>query len=195
MNERSLRRSAARRRGYNLVEMIVAISISSVLASVSLGLIGALIRADHSGRLHLEETQSLARLARQFRADVAQAKAAKLLDDARRLELRLPDGAVVEYAAEPGRVLREERLGDERRREQFVAPETTQLIFAVDQDRQPATAAAILVGAQDENDSAAATAARLGWRVEAVVGRALRFSRSPAGGSMPPPATNLEGQP
>ena len=192
MNERNLRRSAARRRGYNLVEMIVAISITSVLAGVSLGLIGALIRADHSGRRHLEETQSLARLARQFRADVAQAQAAKLADEARRLELRLSDGAVVEYTAEPGRVLRDERLGDERlgderRREQFVAPEATQLNFAVDQDRQPATAAAGLIREQESSDSAATTAARLGWRVEAVIGRALRYSR--------PPATNEEGKP
>ena len=180
MNQRSSRRSAFRRRGYNLVEMLVAISISSVLASASLGLIGALVRADHSGRRHLEETQSLARLARQFRADVAQAVEAKLADDSRRLELRVSGGASVEYAAEPGRVLREERLGEERRREQFALPEATQLRFAVDQDRQPATAAAMLVGAQDANDSAAATAARLGWRVEAVVGRALRFSRTHA---------------
>ena len=183
-----------RRSGYSLVEMLVAISISSVLASVALGLIGALIRADHSGRRHLHETQSLARLAGQFRADVALAEEALPADGAARLELRLPGGRAVEYATEPGRATREERLGGERRqREQFSVPEEARLTFEIGPDRRTALATASLAAASEAGAAAGAKVARDGWRVEAIVGRALRFAQKTSNGeTAKPPAPNQE---
>ncbi|HUY91370.1 MAG TPA: prepilin-type N-terminal cleavage/methylation domain-containing protein [Pirellulales bacterium] len=185
-----------RRAGYCLVEAMVAISISSVLASLALGLIGALVRADHSGRRHLRETQSLARLARQFRDDVASADAVTLADDSAQLELRLAGGRAAVYTTEPGRATREELAdGARQRHESFVLPEASRLALEIDRDRQPAMARLSLVRlslvlASDADKSAGAKGARAGWRVEAAVGRALRLAGKPTeGGAKSSPAS------
>jgi prepilin-type N-terminal cleavage/methylation domain-containing protein len=171
-----------KRTGYSLVEALVAISISSVLASVALGLLGALVRADHSGRRHLNETQSLARLAGQLRADIGAAEEASLADGRARLLLRLPGGGSVEYAAEPGRATREERLGDvSQLHEQFLLPEAAWLQFAVDDDSRAGVAVASLAPETNEGGSEEIKGARLGWRVEAAIGRAMRLTRKLSG--------------
>lgn len=168
-----------KRTGYSLVDALVAISISSVLASVALGLLGALVRADHSGRRHLNETQSLARLAGQLRCDIGAAEEASLADGAARLMLRLPGGRSVEFAAEPGRATREERLGDVRQlHEQFVLPEAARLQFAVDDDPKAGVATASLTPANDDDVVETKNNARRGWRVEAAIGRAMRLPRN-----------------
>ena len=185
-----------KRAGYSLVEAMVAISISSVLASVALGLLGALVRADHSGRRHLNETQSLARLAGQLRADIGAAEEASLSDSKARLLLRLPGGRSVEYAAEPGRATREERLGDVRQlHEQFVLPEAARLQFAVDEDPKSGVAAASLAPEINEGGSEGIKGARLGWRVEAAIGRALRITRKVSAGNADSSTAKEEARP
>lgn len=179
------------RTGYSLIEAVAAIGISSVLASLALGLIGSLVRADHNGRRHLQETQSLARLAAQFRADVAAADNAALSDDSTQLELHFSDDRTAVYATEAGRATREEFTGGTRQRhESFVLPETARLAFEIDRARQPAPADLSLVRlslaglsqarADEANPATVARGARLGWRVEAFVGRALRWANPPA---------------
>lgn len=185
-----------KRAGYSLVEAMVAISISSVLASVALGLLGALVRADHSGRRHLNETQSLARLAGQLRADIGAAEEASLADGAARLRLRLPGGRSVEFAAEPGRATREERLGDIRQlHEQFVLPEATRLQFAVDDDSRAGVIVASLAPETNEGGSEEIKGARLGWRVEAAIGRATRFAQKISSGKAESPIPDEEARP
>lgn len=185
-----------KRAGYSLVEALVAISISSVLASVAVGLLGALVRADHSGRRHLNETQSLARLAGQLRADIGAAEEASLADRAARLLLRMPGGRSVEYAAEPGRATREERLGDVRQlREQFLLPETTRLLFAVDEDPIGDIAAASLAPESNGEGSEEIKRARLGWRVEAAIGRSRRFAHKLSPGKADSPTPKEEARP
>lgn len=170
-----------RRTGYSLIEAVTAISISSVLASLALGLIGSLVRADRNGRRHLKETQSLARLAAQFRADVAAADKAALSDDLTQFELHFSDGRTAVYATEAGRATRDEPAGGaQRRHESFILPEMAKLAFEIDRERQPARAGLSLVRADDANPSTAANGARLGWRVAAFVGRALRLANTPA---------------
>ena len=178
MNSRTAgRRRAPRRGGYSLVELLVVISVSSVLASVAVGLIGILMGVDRGGRRHLHETNALARLAQQFRADVAAAEDLAS-DGPHGLHLRLSDGRVVDYASEAGLATREERLGEERRaREQFALPDEARLAFEVAAEQRPAIASASLASANDAAGGGDSAAVRLGWRVEATVGRELRFSR------------------
>lgn len=185
-----------KRAGYSLVEAMVAISISSVLASVALGLLGALVRADHSGRRHLNETQSLARLAGQLRADIGAAEEASLGDETARLVLRLPGDCSIEYAAEPGRATREERLGDVRQlHEQFVLPEAARLQFAIGEDPKGGVAAASLAPESNEGESVGIKGARLGWRVEAAIGGALRITRKVSAGKVESPTPDEEARP
>jgi prepilin-type N-terminal cleavage/methylation domain-containing protein len=177
MNSRIASRRAPRRRGYSLVELLVVISVSSVLASVAVGLIGILMGVDRGGRRHLHETNALARLAQQFRADVAAAESASS-DGPHELHLRLSGGRVVDYASEAGQATREERLGQESQmHEQFSLPEEARLAFEVAADQRPAMASASLAAANDAAGAGDSATVRLGWRVEAAVGRELRFSR------------------
>ncbi|HVW38420.1 MAG TPA: hypothetical protein VHB99_13985, partial [Pirellulales bacterium] len=156
----------------------------------------ALVRADHSGRRHLNETQALARLAGQLRADVGAAEEASLADGAARLVLRLPGGRSVEFAAEPGRATREERLGDVRQlHEQFLLPETARLQFTVDGGFGVGVVVASLAPAIHEGESAEIKGARLGWRVEAVIGRSLRNNRKGSAGKTDSPTPKEEARP
>jgi hypothetical protein len=173
------------RSGYSLVEAVVAISISSVLASVAFGLLGLLMGVDRGGRRHLHETNSLARLAEQFRADVALAESVAPAER-HGLHVTFGEGRTVDYASEGGQATREERVGEERRqREQFSLPEEARLAFDMASGQGPAMASMSLVPA---GDSAAVGPAgvRLGWRVEALTGRDLRSARQ---------ATNAERKP
>jgi hypothetical protein len=135
------------------------------------------MRLDRGGRRHLHETNALARLARQFRADIAAAENAAS-DGPHGLHLRLSGGRVVDYASDDGQATREERLGEESRlREQFALPDEARLAFEVAADQRPAMASASLAAANDAAGAGDSATVRLGWRVEAAVGRELRFSR------------------
>jgi prepilin-type N-terminal cleavage/methylation domain-containing protein len=58
------------RRGYTLIEMLVVITVSTVLLSVAVGVLHVLSRAERSGREHGNRATIVARLADQFRSDV-----------------------------------------------------------------------------------------------------------------------------
>jgi hypothetical protein len=155
-----------------------------------------MVRADHSGRRHLNVTQSLARLAGQFRDDVASAEEAVLVDGATRLRLRLPGGRSIDYASEAGRATRDERLGEaQERREQFILPETMRVAFAVERDRPAFAATATLAAENDAAESERTKEARSGWRVEAAVGRALRFSHNSLAADEEPPTSKKDPRP
>jgi hypothetical protein len=159
--------------------MVVAISVGSVLASVALGLIGVLLGVDRGGRRHLHETNSLGRLAVQFRADVATAEDVTS-DERSGLHLRLGEGRIVDYASEPAQATREERVGEDRlMREQYALPEEASLDFEIAGDERLKTASMSLAPAVGASDPGSP---RLGWRIEATIGRELRFSpRAPNG--------------
>lgn len=168
--------TGTRRDGYSLVEAVVAISISSVLASVAFGLLGILMGVDRGGRRHLHETNSLARLAEQFRADVAMAEDVAP-GERRGLHLTFGEGRVVDYASEGGQATREEFVGEDRRqREQFSLPEQAKLVFEIASGQAPAMASMSLVPTGD-SASAGPASVRRGWRVEALTGRDRRSAR------------------
>ena len=67
-----------RRSGYTLVELLVVMSVNSVLMAAAAVLLGMLLRSEHHGRRHFEETNAMTRLAEQLRADIAAANGASI---------------------------------------------------------------------------------------------------------------------
>ncbi|MEN6448912.1 MAG: type II secretion system protein [Thermoguttaceae bacterium] len=59
-----------RKRGFSLVEMIVVLTVASVLMGIAVTLLCALIRAQGTSREVVEQTVSINRLAERFRRDV-----------------------------------------------------------------------------------------------------------------------------
>ncbi len=112
-----------RRRGYALIEMVIVISALAVIFALCVGLIHSMLRLDRISRNHLKEAMTVDRLARQFRRDAHAAKEwktvankAAVLD---RLELTYPDGRLVHYQIQKGKLERLERVGDRTERFEF----------------------------------------------------------------------------
>ena len=109
--EMIVKRRRSTRRGFTLVEMIVVIGGITIILGLCAGLLHTLLRLDRSGRESLNDTNTLARLARQFRQDVRASRAAKP-GDAGSLALTRPDGPDVSYRVQGARLVREERAGE-----------------------------------------------------------------------------------
>src|SRR5262249_7667548 len=58
------------RRGYSLVEIVLAMGAVAIVLGLCAGLLHVLLRLDRTGRTHLVESATIGRLARQFREDV-----------------------------------------------------------------------------------------------------------------------------
>lgn len=113
------------RRGYSLIEMLLAISGIAILFGVSIGMIHMLLRLDRGQRARIGETTTVNRLARQFRQDAHAATEARPLagKDREGIELVLPENHRVEYVEEGGRFARhEEAKGAQPRHEVYRMP-------------------------------------------------------------------------
>ena len=121
-----------RRKGFSLVEVLVAVTVGSVLLAVAVGLLYALIEMDRTSREHLRLRIAAARLGDQFRRDVHAAvrltgpqegAAGNGAEATAAWELDLPPDRAVEYRLEEASLLRTERAGGEVvRREWFRLP-------------------------------------------------------------------------
>jgi len=120
-----------RRKGFSLVEVMVAMAVGSVLMAIVVGLLYTLMETDRTSREHLRLRIAAARLADQFRRDVhagvrLSGQGAVAEDGAEApaaWELELPPDRVVEYRLEEDSLLRTERAGGEVvRREWFKLP-------------------------------------------------------------------------
>jgi prepilin-type N-terminal cleavage/methylation domain-containing protein len=126
-----------KRRGFALIELVLALTALAIMFAVAVSLIHALLRLDRIGRDHLAESASRERLARQLRSDVRAAASAepeaRRNDPSPRLRLALPGGRTVEYTTKENRVERVERdRGGSVRTESFRFPGRTSPRFAVD---------------------------------------------------------------
>lgn len=104
----------ARRRGYSLVEMLVAMSLlGAALASVTFSLY-VLLQSEHSLRGDLIRDRSLTRFTTQLRFDAHGAADATVVDQeaSRDLTLVLPDQRTIHYRLGRDRIDREVRLAD-----------------------------------------------------------------------------------
>jgi len=97
------------RRAKTLVEVMVIITILSVVLAASTTTLAALLKLERQFRRDAEQSTMLARLGAQFRGDVHQAKDAAVGEDC---VLTWPDGRAVRYAAGDREITREVRRGD-----------------------------------------------------------------------------------
>ncbi len=99
-------RPKPRRSGYALIEVLVLISLVTVMLGLCAGIIHLLLKLDRGGRASSELAADLSRLATDFRVD---AHAAVSIE---KMTLKLPDGRTVEYLVRPGDIVRTLRQGD-----------------------------------------------------------------------------------
>jgi hypothetical protein len=122
------------RRGYSLIEMVLAIGGVTIIIGLCAGLLHTLLRLDRSGRESLNDSTSLARLARQFRQDVRASSKVRLEPDRPdSIGLVREGGPAVSYRVEEGRLLREEKDAETtRRREAFLVGHPGPVRFEVE---------------------------------------------------------------
>jgi prepilin-type N-terminal cleavage/methylation domain-containing protein len=160
-----------RRSAYTLVEMLTAISVGSVLMGIAVSLVIVLLGAEQSGRTHAERSESLRRLADQFRRDVHAAVGETAgAEDRHGCRLRLADNTSVQYTVGGNGVSREERADSKTvRRESYVLPKEWTAVVAVDRATNPWTFSLTIVP-----DDASLRANRE-IRIDALFGRDQRF--------------------
>jgi prepilin-type N-terminal cleavage/methylation domain-containing protein len=183
------------RRGYTLVEMIVAMTIGTVIVGISVGMLHLLLRTERMGRDRVPQTRILARLAEQFRNDVA--AAVRQTHDARQTEwwFTLTGDRVANYRLLPGAVQRHELLADKPvRQESYVLPSGCSARIVMEEAHTPAVVNLVIMGATGAASASSkgtlaepvapegmSQAAGREMRVVAVLGKDHRFTKSPVG--------------
>lgn len=99
------------RGGYTLIEVLVVISINSILMAVALTLLGLLLKSERHGKRHYEQTRAVLRLANDLRDAAANADQAESDVGEAVLRLRLPGEHAVEFTRDEDRIRRVERQG------------------------------------------------------------------------------------
>lgn len=166
------------RRGYTLVEMLVVISVSTVLLGAAVSMLYVLLRAEHGGREHANRATIVARLADQFRTDIHAARRPIPGDGADKDQRRfaLKDDAVLIYRALPGEVERREEIaGKLVRQESYALPAGSSAEIVVRTDPAPVMAGLVITlpGPAPVTDREI--------RIDAVLGRDHRFTTSANG--------------
>lgn len=157
------------RRGFTLVEMLVVLTIGTVVAGVSIGALHLLMRIERTGRDHVPRARTLMRLAEQFRDDAGMA-----LDQTageKQWRFALPDDCSVTYRALPGEVRREEhKSGKPVRQESFILPADCEI--AIEKQSEGEFNQSILVITEKGKE----TSADREMRIIAVLGKDHRFT-------------------
>ena len=137
------------RRGHTLIELAVVIAINSVLMAVAVGLLGTLLRTEQTGQRHWNEISTHARVAAQFRADVAAARRASIVPGKKSVDVGMPTAAtpdvlrlegpadrIVEFRGDGQYVRRVESRGTSIvRREAYATAALAEAVFAVPDER------------------------------------------------------------
>ena len=169
------------RSGKTLIEMIVVISVMSMVMMIAVRTITQLMRADASGGKSLVAGTSLARLAHQFRRDVHTAGEARLVtpeeNAAPRLQLFLLENTIVEYHPFAEKILRTIRRG-----EQTTSKETFQLSrgenrFEISEEDTPIISLVHVRNTTESFEKSPGPAREKEIRIEAVRGRNHRYTK------------------
>jgi hypothetical protein len=167
--------SVSRRRGTNLIELAVVISLETVLLATAVGLIGRLLEAEQAGRADLEAMMSLDGLEDQFRRDVNAAGSMSLPQNGTPLALKLQLGPdhLAAYEVHEGRVLRSE-MREEKivHREAYRLPRLWSVSFS-ELAEGPIRIVRLEIS-RPQPDASPASAPRLAC--EAVLGRDARLT-------------------
>jgi type II secretory pathway component PulJ len=161
-----------RRPGYALIELLVVMTVTAVMLGLCAGMIHLLMRLDRSGRTASDESADLARLARDFRADVhASSKDPGRSND--RMTLTIDGGPTVEYQARPHDILRTVRDGEKVRRfETYRRPARTSITYQLD-SAGPRPIAILTI---DRPSDARDDSSYRDYRIEAELGKDRRLN-------------------
>jgi type II secretory pathway pseudopilin PulG len=160
-----------RRRGFSLIEMVMLITVASIVLGLCAVTLQLLIKVDRSGRSHIAGLAREAHLARIFRADVRAARGATSAAP-NTLMLELDDDDRVEYRLEGKEVLRVERVRDAiRNQDAFPLPRGGSARFDVEPLESLSVVRLIIARAPAAPDLPAGRATHL----EGVLGQDHRF--------------------
>lgn len=165
-------------RAFTLIEMMVSISVGSVLMALALGMVHRTMRVESAARAHQAVERTAARLSRQFRHDIHQTQSVALdrqQAGSPNLRLLLPAQHPITYRITNSGVLREQQQSPESgpiRRELFTFPADHTLRFA--EHHRPARAVLTLV----RDDRLVGVPPQVRLHVEAVIGQFLQLHSS-----------------
>jgi len=161
-----------RRRGYSLVELLVVISMSSVMLGIITVLFTLLFRIERSGRDHVRHSAVLGRLADQFRRDV-HATPVGGVSVGEPVQFSPAPDRTITYGTPHGAVIRIERVGSEEvRRESFVLPSSCSASIGSPPDAKGPT---VTLSIAPRTDTQPRRPGRT-LRVDALLGRDHRFA-------------------
>jgi prepilin-type N-terminal cleavage/methylation domain-containing protein len=164
-------------RGYTLIEMLVVLTVGSVITGVCVGSLHLLLRTERKGRDRVPEARVVAALAEQFRNDVHAAIRQISSTQKNEWQFALADDRVVTYRVLPGEVRWSERAaGKVARQESYVLPSDCFAVIATEKQTSP-----IVISLVIRSDGAVSTAEREMFIV-AVLGKDHRYAKSPSGG-------------
>ena len=171
---RSLQFSRTSRRGITLTEVLVTMTVASVAMSTAATLVHRALRLEAASRRVLERERAALTLARQFRADVRDARAVSCAGDTLPagvvLRAATAAGGTIDFKTPPAGLVREESRGGRTHREVFASPPGTRW-WAVREGR--------VVTLRAEGDADAAAGPPVAIEVAAVVGGADGVEATP----------------
>jgi len=171
---RSLQFSRTSRRGITLTEVLVTMTVASVAMSTAATLVHRALRLEAASRRVLERERAALALARQFRADVRDARAVSCAGDTLPagvvLRAATAAGGTIDFKTTPAGLVREELRGGRTHREVFASPPGTRW-WAVREGR--------VVTLRAEGDADAAAGPPVAIEVAAVVGGADGVEATP----------------
>ena len=120
-----------RRIGSSLIEMMMTITVLTIMLGMCAGLIRVMLKLDQAGRVAMDTANDQVRLARDWRDEAHRSTSAiPRAIQADHLTLDLPDDETVVYTIRPHDVLRELRKGDKTRlREVYRTPPKASVRF------------------------------------------------------------------
>ena len=156
------------RRAFTLMEMLVVLTVGSVMLGISVGMLHLLLRSEQTGRDRVHRAAVSARLAEQFRADAAAALRQVPIEAPALCQFILPGDRTVTYRALPEEVRREERIAERPvRQESYTLPEGCSVAVAIKGD--PTLVSLIVT----HNNTPPAAGRQM--RVMALLGKDQRF--------------------
>ena len=134
----SFTRRRAARRGMTLIELSIAMGVGSVIFGLTVTLFASVLRSERSARGHLAETNTIGRLAAQFRRDAHEARSAEVTNigepAAKTLRLAGSAGSQVEYRWVEGGLRRTRTQADQPpQRETFLLPSVASINIEIDE--------------------------------------------------------------
>jgi type II secretory pathway pseudopilin PulG len=125
---RALRQRTINRPGKSLIEVMVVITVVSVVLAACTTTLAALLHVERQFRRDAEQTVALSRLAARIRSDAHQATGLQAGDACM---LSMPGGAAIHYAADGRAIIREVRRGmNVEHRDAFRLPGDARIAFA-----------------------------------------------------------------